>query len=155
MTLKTFLLGLLLAMFAAVMTAGLVVFGNAWLNDKPDGPVRSMLSRSAQEKDDMEFVEIKNLVVTLKNDQGRERYLLLELGLGTAGEQQKKRVENYIPVIRGTTVDVLSAMTYAEARNLSVGEIRELLMENYQKSFERNDRSLPFEKVIISKLVFQ
>lgn len=155
MTLKTFLLGLLLAFFAAVMTAGLVVFGNAWFNDKSDGPIRSLFTRSEPEKDDMEFVEIKNLVVTLKNDQGRERYLLLELGLGTADEQQKKRVENYIPVIRGTTVDVLSAMTYAEARNLSVGEIRELLMNNYQKTFERNERTLPFEKVIISKLVFQ
>lgn len=155
MTLKTCLLALLLTLFGAVTTAGLVVFGNAWLNTKPITPGLSLFSSSDEEKDDFEFVEIKNLVVTLKQDQGRERYLLLELGLGTANSEQKKRVENYIPAIRGTTVDVLSAMTYAEARNLSVAEIRTLLMENYQKTFDRNGRTLPFEKVIISKLVYQ
>ncbi|QKJ85649.1 Flagellar protein FliL [Paramixta manurensis] len=157
MTIKTFFMALVLVLLAAVVTAALVIFGGAWVNGgATSSGAKSVFSLlGSEKKTDPQFVEIKNMVITLKNDNGRERYLLLELTLDAEDKEQMKRVENYIPVIRSVTVDALSAMTYSEVRHQSVAELRALLMQNYQAAFARNNIKPPFEKVLISKMVFQ
>ena len=83
MTIKTFSLGLVIALIAAVFAAVLTVVGTQYLSqDEQKGSVIRDLFSSSEESV-VEFVEIKNVVVTLKSQGDSERYLLLELALAT------------------------------------------------------------------------
>lgn len=103
----------------------------------------------------MEFVEIKNVVVTLKSRGDSERYLLLELALTTGSAADTHRAEELSPAIRGATVNLLSAMDYDAVRAMSVEVLRDKLMNAYSERFKSLNTRMPFKDVIISKMVFQ
>lgn len=154
MTVKTFSLGLLIAMIAAVVAAGLTVVGtHALREDSNLSAITSLFSSSDESV--VEFVEIKNVVITLKNASSKERYLLLELALTTDSAKDSKRTEDMIPAIRGATVSLLSDMDYDAVRAMSVKELRDQLMVAYQARFKSLNSTTPFKDVIISKMVFQ
>lgn len=156
MTVKTFSLGLVIALVAAVLAAFLAVMGNHLLA-QPENGVGDKIAKifSSDSDASVEFVEIKNVVITLKNDSKKERYLLLELALATSDAKETARTEAMIPAIRGATVGLLSDMEYAHIRSMNVTELREQLMEAYVKKFKSLNAGVPFHDVIISKMVFQ
>lgn len=158
MTIKTFSFGLVMAIFAAILAAGLVIAGNIYLvphlTDKEDDGKPRMFSR-ATKVDNVRFTEVKNIVITLKNTQRNERYLLLELGLATTNDEQAKKVETIIPMLRSATVDLISTMDYQEARGISMPDLRKRLMETYRTEFTAMHLTVPFDDVVVSKMVFQ
>lgn len=154
MTIKTFSLALVIALIAAFFAAGLTIVGTHLLNDKEDVSVITGIFSSTDENV-MEFIEIKNVIITLKSDSRKERYLLLELALTSDDPLNTKRTEDMIPAIRGATVSLLSDMNYDEVRNMSVNELREKLLVAYSARFKSLNSSMPFKDVIISKMVFQ
>lgn len=154
MTLKTFSLGLLIAMIAAVVAAGLAVVGTHALREDTNLSSIAALFKSSDEGA-VEFVEIKNVVITLKSTSSKERYLLLELALTTDNPKETKRTEDMIPAIRGATVSLLSDMDYDAVRAMSVVELRDRLMVAYEARFKSLRSTTPFKDVIISKMVFQ
>ena len=91
MTIKTFSLGLVIALIAAIFAAVLTVLGTHLLSQ--DEGKRSLISSlfSSSEESSVEFVEIKNVVITLKSHRDAERYLLLELALtaNSAGDARR------------------------------------------------------------------
>ncbi|MFP2422668.1 flagellar basal body-associated protein FliL [Pseudescherichia vulneris] len=155
MTMKTFSLGLIIALIAATFAAVLTVLGTHLLSQ--DEHKRSVLSNlfSSSEESVVEFVEIKNVVVTLKSRGNSERYLLLELALTTDSAADTRRSEEMSPAIRGATVNALSAMDYDSVREMSVESLRDTLMSAYVKRFKTLNTRMPFKDVIISKMVFQ
>jgi len=157
MTVKTFSLGLVIALVAAVLAAVLAVMGNHILA-QPENGVGDKISKmftSADGEATVEFVEIKNVVITLKSDNKKERYLLLELALATSDGKETARTEAMVPAIRGATVSLLSDMEYSHIRGMNVVELREQLMAAYVKKFKALNTGVPFHDVIISKMVFQ
>ncbi|WP_279050777.1 flagellar basal body-associated FliL family protein [Cedecea davisae] len=155
MTIKTFSLGLLIALIAAVFAALLTVVGTHVMN-KDDGAsslISSMFS-SSDEKG-VEFVEIKNVVITLQSAGSKERYLLLELALATDDPQNVQRINDMSPAVRGATVSLLSDMNYDAVRAMSVSQLKEKLMAAYSERFKSLNSTVPFRDVIISKMVFQ
>jgi flagellar FliL protein len=155
MTVKTFSLGLVIALIAAVFAAGLTVVGTHLLKD--EGGITAITEAFKSKKEDsvVEFVEIKNIIITLKSDSSKERYLLLGLALTTDDPHNTKRTEEMIPAIRGATVSLLSDMDYDGVRAMSVNELREKLLAAYSERFKSLNNSMPFKDVIISKMVFQ
>lgn len=154
MTVKTFSLGLLIALIAAVFAAGLTVVGTHLLKD--EGGLSAITNAFKSEKDShVEFVEIKNVIITLKSEGSKERYLLLELALTTDDASNTKRTEEMTPAIRGATVSLLSDMNYNTVRGMNVNELREKLLVAYSARFKSLKSSMPFKDVIISKMVFQ
>lgn len=154
---KKILLNLILMLVTALVTAFMVLAGAQHLNKQKDGgAVTSLftLSTSVKEKD-LQFVEIKNLVITLKSNSVKERYLLLDLALTTHDKLHTQSAENMLPKIKGITVDVLSSMSYDEVRGMTVLELRSMMMEHYQSVFKNINVTIPFEDVTISKMVFQ
>ncbi|WP_342221737.1 flagellar basal body-associated FliL family protein [Candidatus Fukatsuia endosymbiont of Tuberolachnus salignus] len=103
----------------------------------------------------VQFVEIKNMVITLKNIDQDERYMLLELGIATGDDDDIKKVNALTPAIRGATVNLLSGMNYREVRDLTIADLRQSLMSEYQKNFNQLKVPMPFDDVVISKMVFQ
>ncbi|RAU33305.1 flagellar basal body-associated FliL family protein [Enterobacter sp. RIT418] len=155
MTIKTFSLGLVIALIAAVFAAVLTVVGTQYLSqdEQKGSAIRDLFSSS--EESVVEFVEIKNVVVTLKSQGDSERYLLLELALATNSAADTRRAEEMSPAIRGATVNLLSSKEYDAVREMSVEALREQLMSAYAARFESLKTRMPFKDVIISKMVFQ
>lgn len=167
MTIKTFSLGMAIAIFISVLTAGLAVMGTQYLSAPPSGEetaesghssavgkITSFFSRAEEERP-LLFVEIKNIVVTLRSEGDRERYMLLELALTAADEEAVQRTELMLPAIRGATVALLSDMDYHEVRALRVADMHDKLMEAYSDRFKQLNNVLPFNDVIISKMLLQ
>ncbi len=154
MTIKTFSLALIIALVAAIFAAGLTVVGSHLLKDKEGLSAITSIFSSTDETV-VEFVEIKNVIITLKSDSRKERYLLLELALTTDDPNNAKRTEEMSPAIRGATVSLLSDMDYDAVRSMSVNELREKLLAAYSARFKSLNSSMPFKDVIISKMVFQ
>lgn len=157
MNIKTLILNFILMLVAAVITALLVLAGSRYLDNKSDNNENGSFfsSQPADDKKNLQFVEIKNLVITLKSNSVKERYLLLDLALTTRDDAQSQKAENLLPKIKGIAVDVLTSMDYSEVRNMTVMELRSLMMERYQSAFHNINVTIPFDDVTISKMVFQ
>nr|WP_314418347.1 flagellar basal body-associated FliL family protein [uncultured Erwinia sp.] len=157
MNIKTLILNFILMLVAAAIAAVLVTGGTQYLESTGEDGEKSALftSQAAEAKKHLQFVEIKNLVITLKSNSVKERYLLLDLALTTHDDTQSQRAENLLPKIKGIAVDVLTSMDYSEVRGMSVMELRALMMERYQSAFHNISVTIPFDDVTISKMVFQ
>ncbi|WP_174848884.1 flagellar basal body-associated FliL family protein [Yersinia artesiana] len=101
----------------------------------------------------VQFVELKNMVITL-DDNKSERYLQLELGIAT-NDDDIKRVIEILPAIRAATVNLLTHRDYQAVRQMSVVDLRRELMNEYKKEFEYLNSEIPFDAVVISKMVFR
>lgn len=153
---KTIRFGVIVAAGTAICTSALTVAGMQMMSsDKKSGPgaLSSFFSTSGGRH--IEFVEIRNMVITLKGSANEERYLLLEVNLATADEKQKQIAEGMIPALRGATVSLLSELDYQAVREMSVSELRAKLTAAYSEKFAGLKIPQPFEDVIISKMLFQ
>jgi len=156
MNAKTLIFGLLIALVTAMLAAGMTVVGTHLLRmDEATGSsfLSGMFSSSSRES--VEFVEIKNVVITLKSKGDAERYLLLELNMTTSGADNTRLAQEMIPAVRGATVSLLSDLDYEHVRGMSVGELHDKLMAAYKQRFSSLKMEVPFEDIIISKMVFQ
>ncbi|MEH0888076.1 flagellar basal body-associated FliL family protein [Enterobacter sp. UNJFSC 003] len=155
MTIKTFSLGLVIALIAAIFAAIFTILGTHLLSQ--DESKHSIISSlfSSSEESTVEFVEIKNVVITLKSHSESERYLLLELALTTHSSADARRAEELSPAIRGATVNLLSSLDYDAVRGMNVELLRDKLMQAYTERFMSLKTRMPFKDVIISKMVFQ
>lgn len=156
MNAKTLIFGIVIALVTAMLAAGMTVVGTQLLNqDKESG--KGLLSGmfSSPEKGTVEFVEIKNVVITLRGSGQKERYLLLELNLATSDAESSRKAQEMIPAVRGATVSLLSDLDYDVVRAMSVEEMHKKLLDAYAARFESLKMSIPFNDVIISKMVFQ
>lgn len=156
MTLKTFSLGLLIALIAAACAAALTLAGNHLLNK--DGTLSAKESawfNASEEKKHVEFVEINRILITLQSNGIKERYLLLELALATNDPKNVERINEMAPAVRGATVSLLSDMQYDEVRSMTVSQLRDKLLVVYEERFKSLNSTMPFQDVIISKMVFQ
>jgi flagellar FliL protein len=164
MTIKTFSMALAIALISSVLAVmGTMHFakptGAAAEPDAVPAPsswqkVKEMFS-SSEEETQVLFVEINNIMITLKNDGGKERYMLLELALTAATEDAVKQTEMMIPAIRGATVALLTEKDYALVRTLSVNDLHDELMNAYRERFKQLKNEMPFNDVIISKMLLQ
>jgi len=155
MTIKTFSLGLLIALIAAAFAAVLTIVGTHVLTKEEgeSGMLTSLFSSSDVKH--VEFVEIKNVVITLQSNGSKERYLLLELALAADEPRDVQLINDMSPAIRGATVSLLSDMDYETVRGMSVTDLKKRLMTAYTERFKSLNSKIPFRDVIISKMVFQ
>jgi flagellar FliL protein len=155
MTIKTFSLGLLIALIAAAFAAVLTIVGTHVLTkDEGESGMLTSLFSSSDVKH-VEFVEIKNVVITLQSNGSKERYLLLELALAADEPRDVQLINDMSPAIRGATVSLLSDMDYETVRGMSVSDLKKRLMTAYTERFKSLNSKIPFRDVIISKMVFQ
>ena len=156
MNAKTISFGLAIALVTALLTACLTVAGT-WLlradTASESNPLTSLFKSSTPQQ--VEFVEIKNILITLKGKGNAERYLMLELKLATMSAENARTAQDMIPAIRGATVNLFSEMDYDAVRALSVSNLHDKLKAAYAARFDSLKMDVPFDDVIISKMVFQ
>ncbi|MRS89669.1 flagellar biogenesis protein [Enterobacteriaceae bacterium RIT714] len=165
MTIKTFSLGMAIALFSSVLTASLAVMGTHYLSASKDGTdeeespssmqrIAAFFSSSA-EAQPVKFVEMSNIVITLRSEGDKERYMLLELSLTALDDESAQLTEKMLPAIRGATVALLSEMDYTTVRALKLTDLHDKLMEAYKIRFKQLNNPVPFTDVIISKMLLQ
>lgn len=102
------------------------------------------------------FLEVQDLIITLQGEEGRERYLLLDLVLVVRGEDQSAKATRFEPAVRSATVALLNNQPYASLRTRPVSQLHDELLKRYQQESSRLGLdTLPFDDVMISKMVFQ
>ncbi|OVZ78902.1 MULTISPECIES: flagellar basal body-associated FliL family protein [Yersinia] len=141
-----------LLLLIALVAVAVIYHDVIWekLNNKPIAISKSFIRGNKS----VQFVEIKNMIITLK-DIKAERYLQLELGVATGDDNDIKKVIAMVPVIQSATVNLLSHMDYQAVRNTSIVDLRRQLMNEYKKDFEKLNAPMPFDDVVISRMVFQ
>lgn len=60
-----------------------------------------------------------------------------------------------LPAVRSSTVDLLSNLDFKTIHDLSIPELRKKMMAAYERDFTTLDITMPFDNVIISKIVYQ
>ncbi|EKN6004552.1 TPA: flagellar basal body-associated FliL family protein [Yersinia enterocolitica] len=75
--------------------------------------------------------------------------------MATGDDNDIKKVVAMVPVIQAATVNLLSSMDYQAVRQTSIVDIRRQLMSEYKKDFEKLNAPMPFDDVVISRMVFQ
>ncbi|HDL8054432.1 flagellar basal body-associated protein FliL [Yersinia enterocolitica] len=150
---KTFSLKMWVSLLLIILVSA-AILGREFIQNKFNSePV--VVSKSFVRGDKaVQFVEIKNMIITLK-DNKTERYLQLELGVATGDDHDIKKVVAMVPVIQAATVNLLSSMDYQAVRQTSIVDIRRQLMNEYKKDFEKLNAPMPFDDVVISRMVFQ
>ncbi|HGI5913944.1 TPA: flagellar basal body-associated protein FliL [Yersinia enterocolitica] len=150
---KTFSLKMWVSLLLIILVSA-AILGREFIQNKFNSePV--VVSKSFVRGDKaVQFVEIKNMIITLK-DNKTERYLQLELGVATGDDNDIKKVVAMVPVIQAATVNLLSHMDYQAVRQTSIVDIRRQLMNEYKKDFEKLNVPMPFDDVVISRMVFQ
>ncbi|MEN3752987.1 flagellar basal body-associated FliL family protein [Mangrovibacter yixingensis] len=156
MNIKIILSAVVLALCVAAGSAALTLFGLQHMGNKHDQSASTtgdaLQNRTA---DSVEFVEIANLIVTLKGNNGEPRYLLLEQALITTNPEDARRTQTLLPALRGAAVGLLNGLPYTDVRGMSVEELTQKLTTRYDEQLQQLNTSKPFEDVIISKMVFQ
>ncbi|MGT3280996.1 flagellar basal body-associated FliL family protein [Yersinia enterocolitica] len=150
---KTFSLKMWVSLLLIILVSA-AILGREFIQNKFNSePV--VVSKSFVRGDKaVQFVEIKNMIITLK-DNKTERYLQLELGVATGDDNDIKKVVAMVPVIQAATINLLSHMDYQAVRQTSIVDIRRQLMNEYKKDFEKLNAPMPFDDVVISRMVFQ
>lgn len=153
MNVKTLLLALVIAV---TTSAGITI---ALRGNASGSTLFSSMYNAFQKQKRFEFVEIKNIVITLRDHSEKygfkERYLLLELALVTDKPENVKLIEETLLSVRGDTVSLLSDMDYGAVRALNMAQLKSKLMASYAPHFKSLNSEMPFEDVIISKMIFQ
>ncbi len=154
MKMKTFMLSLVLVVIASLLTAALVVAGTRYFkssSDTEEKPAFSLFKKKEKEVQ-VSYVEQKNLLITLKGNASKERYLMLDLAFVTNNDDEAMRTEHSMPRIKFVVVEMFSGMEYSAARAMSVEEMRMQMMTRFEGAF---GPKLPFQDVMIAKMVFQ
>lgn len=102
------------------------------------------------------FIEIKDLVITLQAEENRPRYLLLDVVLVVRGEEQSTQSQAFEPAVRSATVALLNNQPFDEVRSRTILSLHDQLLKRYQdEAAHLGFQALPFDDIMISKMVFQ
>lgn len=102
------------------------------------------------------FIEIKDLVITLQAEENRPRYLLLDIVLVVRGEEQSTQAQAFEPAVRSATVALLNNQPFDEVRSRTLPALHDQLLKRYQDEAKHlGFQTLPFDDIMISKMVFQ
>ena len=155
MKFKTLMYGVLFSILSAGLASLIVLAANHYLliDGSPSKEKPSFFKRNPNKE--ITFIELKNIIITLKSTDGRERYVLLELAFPTTSEENKNLTQSALPALRSATVNLLTNADFHEMHNLTIPELRTRLMTAYQHDLEALTLNVPFDNVIVSKIVFQ
>lgn len=159
MTKKSMMFSIVLAASSAILAAGLAVYGSHLFPPTVymDGSERSESSEAniTMTESEIHFVDIKNIVITLTSNGRVNHYLLLDLAVTTETQEQAEKVGSSIALIKSSTVNLLTNMDYDGLSAMHVSELRQLLLDEYRKAYTSLNLKVPFNDIMISKMVFQ
>ncbi|HAZ76910.1 MULTISPECIES: flagellar basal body-associated FliL family protein [Enterobacteriaceae] len=115
---------------------------------------KSEVQRKKQHKTEL-FVTLKESVITLSDDAGEDRYMLLALTLVAESEAASKKIQADEPLYQSIILATLADMQYEQLRTLKVNDIKLLLSAALDRELKKRAVPEPYSDILINKLVFQ
>ena len=100
------------------------------------------------------FFPVQKIIVSVRGD-GREHYFVLDLALQAEVSDEPPKFEQAEPIVRNSVVGYLSSLPFDELRGLKIGELQERLEKALFADFAGKNAAVPFEHVLVNKLIVQ
>jgi len=101
-----------------------------------------------------EFFPVDKIIVSVRGE-GREHYFVLDLALQAVASEKPKNFEQAEPIVRNSVVAYLSSLAFNELRGMSIGELQQRLEVVLFDDFASKNAAVPFEHVLVNKLLVQ
>lgn len=157
---KTIMVGLFAATLAIFVGGGAAVGVIYYMKDQaPHAPdphsAKNDVQKKAKKEGDEVFVTLPESLITLHDDSGNDRYMLLEVAMVADDEKASKKILADEPLYQSIIVSTLSDMQYNEVRKLKISEIKQTLLNALKTQLKARDIPAPYSDVLLKKVVYQ
>lgn len=118
------------------------------------GSAEKARDEEAKEPGEYLFHPVDKVVVSLAGE-GREHYLVFDLVLQANVETDKKKLEQIDPMVRNSAVAHFTSMKFQELRGQAIPQLQTALEAAVLNDFSARNLLVPFEHVLISKMIVQ
>ncbi|WP_148873034.1 flagellar basal body-associated FliL family protein, partial [Serratia marcescens] len=109
----------------------------------------------AKKLSDEIFVSLSDSVVTLHDADNDDHYMLVELAMVVDNDNAAKKIMADEPLYQSVIVSTLADMKYEQARAMKINELRALLTSAFNSELNRREATIPYNDILIKKVVFQ
>lgn len=99
------------------------------------------------------FVNLPEVVVNLRGED--EHYLLINAVLDTEHEDDVEAISDNESLFKSIMVSTLSDQEYEKIRKSRVDDVNQLLDAAFRKELASRHIKVPYQKILIEKMVFQ
>ena len=107
-----------------------------------------------QESAEYLFVPVEKIIVSSRGED-REHYFVIDLVLQARAEQERKKLESVAPMVRSSVVANLTPEKFEVLRAMPIGEVQTRLEKAVIDDFATRKVVVPFEHVMLSKMIVQ
>jgi len=107
-----------------------------------------------QESAEYLFVPVEKIIVSSRGED-REHYFVIDLVLQARAEQERKKLESVAPMVRSSVVANLTPEKFEVLRAMPIGEVQTRLEKAVIDDFAARKVVVPFEHVLLSKMIVQ
>lgn len=127
----------------------------AWWYLKPK-PEQQVEEARKVDKTVYKYVSLDKVLVMLRGREGEplSHYLAVDLVFKTPAEQEKV-MKDHLPLLRSVAVKALSAHTLETAGKMTIDQYTEEVNAAFAKSYEAEQREMPFKTAMIGKLIIE
>lgn len=123
-------------------------------NINNDGNSMSSVSSHSGKPKEFIFHTIEKLIISIPNED-REYYFIFDLVLQAETKIDPKKLEKIDPAVRSAVVSFLSTETYTDIRSIPLSELQANLENAIFEDFANKNIQIPFQHVLVSKLLVQ
>lgn len=125
----------------------------AAVSDK-DGGKEDAQEEEEQESAEYLFVPVEKIIVSSRGED-REHYFVIDLVLQAKAEQERKKLESVAPMVRSSVVANLTPEKFEVLRAMPISEVQARLEKAVIDDFAARKVVVPFEHVMLSKMIVQ
>ncbi|MFV3366905.1 flagellar basal body-associated FliL family protein [Pseudomonas sp. NY15435] len=119
-----------------------------------DGGKEEAKEEEEQESAEYLFVPVEKIIVSSRGED-REHYFVIDLVLQAKAEQERKKLESVAPMVRSSVVANLTPEKFEVLRAMPIGEVQARLEKAVIDDFAARKVVVPFEHVMLSKMIVQ
>lgn len=108
----------------------------------------------ADKPKDFDFYTVEKIIIGVPGEE-KQHYFILDLVLQAEPGADKKRINNVLPAVRSAVVSYLSDKTYDGIRYRPFHVLQAELEAAILRDFSHKNIAVPFEHVLVSKLIAQ
>ncbi|MFV3329672.1 flagellar basal body-associated FliL family protein [Pseudomonas sp. NY15437] len=119
-----------------------------------DGGKEDAQEEEEQESAEYLFVPVEKIIVSSRGED-REHYFVIDLVLQAKAEQERKKLESVAPMVRSSVVANLTPEKFEVLRAMPISEVQARLEKAVIDDFAARKVVVPFEHVMLSKMIVQ
>jgi flagellar FliL protein len=111
-------------------------------------------AKEEEESAEYLFVPVEKIIVSSRGED-REHYFVIDLVLQAKAEQERKKLESVAPMVRSSVVANLTPEKFEVLRAMPIGDVQTRLEKAVIDDFAARKVVVPFEHVMLSKMIVQ